>query len=192
MSYEEVAEGILALPLYGASFCRSVLETVRSCDDWQSATIRIQANDGAFNSAPQADIRSATILAEPTVIRLLPDFDDRMTTTIKPLIKEFWGVDLLEHSGTQIVRYLPGGRYLAHVDAGQDMEDRYFSVVCYLNSDFEGGSTWFPHLSYHAIPENGKAILFPARYLHSAEPVIEGEKYVLVTWVVGPAPIRWI
>lgn len=192
MSYEEVAEGILALPLYDASSCRSILASVRRCDGWESATVRVQSDDGGFSSAPQSDVRAATILAEHRVTRMLPDFDDKMTSTIKPLIKQFWGVDLLEHSGTQLVRYLPGGRYLAHVDAGQDMEDRYFSVVCYLNSDFEGGSTWFPNLSYRAIPQSGKTILFPARYLHSAEPVLDGEKYVLVTWVLGPVPIKWI
>lgn len=192
MTYEEIAEGILALPLYDAKTCRSILESVRRSDDWVSATVRLQSDDGRFNSAPQSDVRAATILAEHHVTRMLPDFEDKMATMIKPLIKQFWGVDLQEHSGTQLVRYLPGGRYLAHVDAGQDMEDRYFSVVCYLNSDFEGGSTWFPNLSYRAIPQCGKTILFPSKYLHSAEPVLQGEKYVLVTWVLGPVPIKWI
>ena len=169
-----------------------ILESVKSSGDWESATIRLQSEDGHFNSVPQSEVRSATILAEHHVTRLIPDFNYRLTTTINPVIKQFWGVDLQGHSGTQIVRYLPGGRYMAHADAGQDMQDRYFSVVCYLNSDFEGGTTWFPNLSYRAIPQCGKAIIFPSTYLHSAEPVLEGEKYVLVTWLLGPVPIKWI
>jgi hypothetical protein len=192
MLYDEVARGILALPLYDAGFCRMILESVKSSGDWESATIRLQSEGGHFNSVPQSEVRSATILAEHHVARLMPDFDYRLTTTINPVIKQFWGVDLQGHSGTQIVRYLPGGRYLAHADAGQDMQDRYFSVVCYLNSDFEGGTTWFPNLSYRAIPQSGKAIIFPSTYLHSAEPVLEGEKFVLVTWLLGPVPIKWI
>lgn len=192
MIYEEVAQGILALQLYDASSCQSILESVRRCDEWESATVRVQSDNGRFNSAPQSDVRAATILAEHHVIRMLPDFDHKMTRTIKPLIKQFWGVDLQEYSGTQLVRYQPGGRYLAHLDAGQDMEDRYFSVVCYLNSDFDGGGTWFPNLSFRTIPQSGKTILFPSKYLHAAEPVLAGEKYVLVTWVLGPVPIKWI
>ena len=192
MSYEEVAEGILALRLYDAHSCQSILESVRRYDDWESATVRVQSDDGSFDSRPQSDVRAATNLAGHHMTRMLPDFDEKVTTTIKPIIKQFWGVDLLEHSGTQLVRYLPGGRYLAHLDAGQDMEDRYFSVVCYLNSNFEGGTTWFPNLSYRAIPQSGKTIVFPSRYLHSAEPVLDGEKYVMVTWVLGPVPIKWI
>jgi hypothetical protein len=192
MLYDEVARGIVALPLYDAGSCRTILESVKRSDDWESATIRLQSDDGRFNSAPQSEVRSATILAEHHVTRLVPDFAGRMTTTIRPIIKQFWGIDLHEYSGTQIVRYLPGGRYLAHADAGQDMQDRYFSVVCYLNSDFEGGTTWFPNLCYRALPQCGKAIVFPSKYLHSAEPVLDGEKYVLVTWLVGPVPIKWI
>ena len=192
MLYEEVATGILALPLYDAGACRTILESVKVSGDWESATIRLQADDGRFNSAPQPGVRSATILAEHHVTKLIPDFDRKLTTTISPVIKQFWDVDLHAHSGTQIVRYLPGGRYLAHADAGQDMQDRYFSVVCYLNSNFEGGTTWFPNLGYRAVPECGKAIIFPSTYLHSAEPVVAGEKYVLVTWLLGPVPIKWI
>jgi hypothetical protein len=191
MLYDEVATGILALPLYEAEFCRTILESVKLSGDWESATIRLQSDDGRFNSAP-SEVRSATILAEHHVTRLVPDFAGRLTTAVNPVIKHFWGVDLHGYSGTQIVRYRPGGRYLAHADAGQDMQDRYFSVVCYLNSDFEGGTTWFPNLGYRAIPQCGKAIIFPSKYLHAAEPVLEGEKYVLVTWLLGPVPIKWI
>jgi|SRR6476659_807391 len=192
MPYEEVAEGILSLRLYETAACRSLLESIRGCDQWQSATVRVPSGDGAFNSAPQTDVREATILAEDQVARLLPDFDAKMNRTIKPLIKQFWGVDLLDYSGTQLVRYFPGGHYVPHVDAAQDMEDRYFSVVCYLNSDFEGGSTWFPDLAFRVVPQSGKTIVFPSKYWHAAEPVLTGEKYVLVTWVLGPVPIKWI
>lgn len=192
MSYQEAADGILAVKLYEPSFCQSVLDSIRASDAWENATIRLPANDGGFHSLPQTDVRAATILAEDRFRSVLPDFDNRMATTIKPVIKHFWGVDLVEHSGTQLVRYLPGGHYMAHIDAGQDMENRYFSVVCYLNSDFEGGGTWFPNLSYRVVPESGKAVIFPSKYLHAAEPVLDREKYVLVTWVVGPLPIKWI
>src|SRR5687768_373442 len=64
MLYDEVARGILALPLYDAGVCRTILESIRLSGDWESATIRLQTDDGRFSSAPQSDVRSATILAE--------------------------------------------------------------------------------------------------------------------------------
>jgi predicted 2-oxoglutarate/Fe(II)-dependent dioxygenase YbiX len=66
--------------------------------------------------------------------------------------------------------------------------NRYYSLVCYLNDDFEGGSTRFPALDYAVKPQCGKAILFPSRYLHGGEPVISGQKYILISWITGPIP----
>jgi predicted 2-oxoglutarate/Fe(II)-dependent dioxygenase YbiX len=100
-------------------------------------------------------------------------------------------VKLVETCGTQIIRYRKGGRYVAHTDAGVDYAERYFSVVCYLNDDFTGGLTSFPSLEYSTRPQTGKAIIFPSRYFHCAEPVSSGEKFIFLTWVCGPIPITW-
>jgi predicted 2-oxoglutarate/Fe(II)-dependent dioxygenase YbiX len=100
---------------------------------------------------------------------------------------------LSECQGTQLVRYKPGGHYVPHTDAGADeFANRYFTVLCYLNQDFEGGKTSFPSLNYAATPRAGKALIFPATYLHCAEPVVRGEKLILLSWVCGPVPIRWV
>ncbi len=119
-------------------------------------------------------------------------FDEKIRTIVKPVINEFWGVQLKDYSGTQAVRYRPGGRYSAHQDAAMDLEDRYFTVICYLNHDFQGGQTSFPYLSYAAVPKTGKAIVFPSKYFHCGEPLIAGVKYVIVSWIMGPVPVRWI
>jgi predicted 2-oxoglutarate/Fe(II)-dependent dioxygenase YbiX len=192
IDYKEETAGVIAVPLYQVSACQAVLASVRRLDDWQTATVRVPSIEGSYDSVTQPEVRAASISPSYHLSELFPEFEEEMTTTIKPLIKHFWGVDLREHSGTQLVRYLPGGRYFAHKDAGMDLEDRYFSVVCYLNDDFEGGATWFPHLDYRCVPQSGKTILFPANYLHSAEPVLKGEKYVVVSWLLGPVPVKWI
>jgi hypothetical protein len=62
--------------------------------------------------------------------------------------------------------------------------------VCYLNDDFAGGGTEFTDLDYTVTPMPGKSIVFPARYLHRALPVLAGEKYVAVSWVIRPLPLR--
>jgi hypothetical protein len=192
IAYREEANGILSLSFYKSSACESMLAHVRGLDDWESATIRVHPDEDVYQSVPAPDVRAASILSACHLKQIFSDFDHKMSEIIKPVIKEFWGVRLEEYDGTQLVRYIPGGRYLAHRDTGLDLENRYFTVLCYLNDDFEGGTTAFPHIGYRAVPETGKVLLFPSGYLHAAEPVLKGEKYVLVSWVLGPLPIRWI
>jgi predicted 2-oxoglutarate/Fe(II)-dependent dioxygenase YbiX len=61
-----------------------------------------------------------------------------------------------------------------------------------LNDDFTGGRTLFPTLNYATTPAAGQAIIFPSNYLHGSEPVSRGKKFVLVSWIDGPVPIKWI
>ncbi|MGA8311890.1 MAG: 2OG-Fe(II) oxygenase, partial [Terriglobales bacterium] len=95
--------------------------------------------------------------------------------------------------GTEIVRYSPGGHYVPHKDANElELANRYFTVLCYLNDSFEEGKTSFTSLNFTAAPAAGKTLVFPSRYLHCAEPVTRGEKFVFITWLCGPPPIKWI
>jgi Rps23 Pro-64 3,4-dihydroxylase Tpa1-like proline 4-hydroxylase len=169
-----------------------MLQQMRTHDGWEDATVRVEADEGVYDSVSQRDVRSASILYLGFFSEVMASFDRKIRTTITPLIKNFWSIDLTEYGGTQLVRYTPGGWYETHQDAGADFEDRYFTVICYLNDNFSGGQTQFPYLSHAARPETGKAIVFPSKYFHRAEPVIEGEKYVVVSWMLGPVPIRWI
>jgi len=192
IQYVEEAHGVLAVPLLDKLACKSIIDYARSLGRWENAEIREQITDGVYETVAMPNVRSASILWLACESEVYQQFNEGLDSIIKPLVKEVWEVDLNEHSGTQLIRYQPGGFYHGHPDAGGDFGYRYFSVVCYLNDDFEGGETRFPSLNYSATPECGKAILFPAKYFHCAQPVITGEKYVLVTWVVGPAPLKWI
>ena len=120
------------------------------------------------------------------------DFSEKLGRLVRPAVKELWRVDLTRHSGTHVVRYEPGNYYAAHTDTGMNLLDRYFTVLCYLNDDFEGGQTSFPTLLYSAAPRCGKAVVFPSTYVHRADPVTRGEKYVIVSWMMGAPPSRWL
>ena len=192
VKFKEEAAGILKLSLYERPACEVMLQQMRTHDGWEEATVRVEADEGVYDSVSQPDLRSASILYLGCFSKVMASFDEKIRTIIKPLIKNFWSVDLSDYGGTQLVRYPPGGWYETHQDAGADFEDRYFTVICYLNDNFLGGQTQFPYLSHAARPEAGKAIVFPSKYFHRAEPVIEGEKYVVVAWMLGPVPIKWI
>lgn len=96
----------------------------------------------------------------------------------------------------QILAYGPGGRYIAHADADAWDRDRHrwhrvvdrdVSLLIYLDQDFEGGALYFPRFDYRLQPATGTLVLFPAdaRYAHCAEPVIRGERHVIVSWAAG-------
>jgi predicted 2-oxoglutarate/Fe(II)-dependent dioxygenase YbiX len=192
MQYDEVASGVLTVRLYDPPAASSIVEQVRAHGGWADAQIRSTAAAG-FESRTDADVRTARILEAPAMPRsVLEGFERRLDEVVKPVVNERWRAGLTEHSGTQVIGYGPGGHYLAHIDAGQDYRNRYFSVVCYLNDDFGGGRTLFPSLGLAVEPASGVASVFPADYVHSAEPVTRGEKYVVVTWIVGPTPVDWI
>ena len=192
VKFKEEVAGVLKLSLYERQECKAMLGRMRGHNGWEHATVRVEADGDVYDSVSLPDIRSASVLYLDHFADVMNSFDEKMRTTIKPLIKDFWSVDLAEYGGTQLVRYTPGGWYETHQDAGADFEDRYFTVICYLNDNFAGGHTSFPYLAHAAVPETGKAIVFPSKYFHRAEPVTRGEKYVLVSWVLGPVPIKWI
>ncbi len=82
-------------------------------------------------------------------------------------------------------KYEPGQRFKKHIDGSyirNEEEASYFTLMIYLNDDFEGGETL---IEKHSIkPQKGMALAFYHGIRHSGEPIIEGTKYVLRTDVM--------
>ncbi|MDX1452816.1 MAG: 2OG-Fe(II) oxygenase [Oleiphilaceae bacterium] len=93
----------------------------------------------------------------------------------------------------QLLHYGPGGKYDMHSDSDHfcvssrrfhRFIDRDFSLLIYLNDDYEGGELKFNGLNYRYTPKAGDLVMFPAGHIfsHQAEPVTRGKKYALVSW----------
>ena|SRR6266571_1259455 len=188
---EEVA-GIFQLSLFPPEKCRHFIEKANSLNGWESARVHGGHDDGDVQWVVSSEVRQAAMISLSSLPSVFEQFDATIRRRIIPLVNEAWRLHLQEHGGAQIIRYHPGGHYVAHTDTGPDLDDRQFSVVCYLNDDFSGGVTNFPSLNYSVTPRCGKAVVFPSEYLHRAEPVVRGSKYVLVSWLIGQAPVSWI
>ena len=191
LEYTEEVRGILSLQLYGAEDCAALIEHAREAAAWTRAEVFVPADDGGYSAAVREE-RAASVFAPDAGSEVMRVFEAKMGGVVKPLVKRLWGADLPSHSSTHLVRYGPGHYYREHTDVADEEPYRYFSFVCYLNDDFEGGHTAFPGLGHAVAPRRGKAVVFPSPYLHRAEPVTRGEKYVLVSWLTGRLPIRWI
>ncbi len=189
--YTEEVRGILSLPLYDAEECRALIEQAGAAGAWQQAEVAL-LDEGGYQSAVVSKERSASVFALSAESEAVRRFNAKMEAIIKPLVKCVWGVEMTSHTPAHLVRYLPGDYYHEHTDVTLEDPYRYFSVVCYLNDDFEGGRTAFPDLKHSVAPRRGQAVIFPSTYLHRAEPVTRGEKYVMISWLTGRQPIRWI
>lgn len=192
IEYTEEVAGILGIQLYDAGECREMVEHANETDAWTQAQVSQRAQGDDFNPADRPETRLAQVLAPTENSALRRHFDAKMERIIKPLVRQVWQVDLRQHSETHFVRYAAGHYYNPHSDTGLNRLDRYFTTICYLNEGFAGGHTSFPQLGYSVTPRVGRAIIFPATYLHYAEPILSGEKYILVSWLTGPPPMRWI
>lgn len=86
----------------------------------------------------------------------------------------------------QVLEYHPDQEYKFHHDSSNNPNSkeyhRHISVVVYLNDDFSGGGTQFPHETYKPLP--GYGLIFPSNwcYPHSGQKVLKGKKRVAVTW----------
>lgn len=190
MYFEEI-RGVISLELFDVATCKRMVKFVNARKAWSPAAIGEQSGE-SYGSAVRSEYRSAFAYTPALGSEIRKQFDHKIRTVIRPIMREVWRRDFKRHDGLHLVRYSPGGFYVSHVDAGLDMKDRYFSIVCYLNDGFSGGLTGFPTLDYAFSPQIGKALIFPATYVHRAEPVLHGRKYILVSWLIGADRIHWI
>jgi predicted 2-oxoglutarate/Fe(II)-dependent dioxygenase YbiX len=87
-------------------------------------------------------------------------------------------------------RYEAGDFFQIHADAlpAHNPERRY-SLVLYLSDDFGGGGTIFPTIDRTYKPSAGQGLVFPSHYLHGADPVESGTKYVIVGFLCDKAQL---
>lgn len=134
----------------------------------------------------------------------LPSIDSCLDSLIVDRISLHLGWPSERLEPLHLVRYLPGQEYKPHHDDFPPIMfykpdvsrvsrlhtagNRVSTALVYLNDDFQGGSTYFPHLSLSILPKSGMLIawdnLFPdgsrnPAALHAGEPVISGTKYLI-------------
>ena len=185
------SQGVVSLRLFNPSECQEIVEKLAQLENWNEALVR-HANGRGYDDVRNPDVRLASMPNSADVAWLYHEFELRIDKQIKPLVRKHWKLSLDKQSDTQLLKYEAGGHYRPHRDTGTDLEKRLFSVICYLNEDFEGGRTLFPPLDYAVTPAAGLAVVFPSTYVHGSEPVTTGRKLVLVSWLDGPVPIKWL
>jgi len=104
-----------------------------------------------------------------------------------PLEKDYmnhYGVSCQWHDTYAILKYGAGQFFTNHIDDHKDYPRRV-STVYYLNDNYTGGEINFPRFNITFKPKANQMIVFPSTYVynHSVTPVVEGERYAVVSWL---------
>jgi hypothetical protein len=104
-----------------------------------------------------------------------------------------YGVDKFKYTTLKIQKTLPGqGYHIWHLEHGHEPPEatrRVLAFTIYLNDIKEGGETEFLHQSVRAKPVKGRCVIWPAGfpYLHRGNPPLQGEKYIITSWLLLPS-----
>lgn len=162
----------------------------------------IQLADGRYGTS-KGGAESVEIEGRSSYSAYLVIDDDNVLNSIRKRIAEGLNIPEDHFEYFQCVRYSVGQEYQCHYDTLPDdseagraiLEDggqRKFTLLVYLNDDFEGGQTYFPLLDLLATPEKGHAVLFRNTdddgkvilgSFHAGLPVSKGVKYALNLWI---------
>ena len=68
-----------------------------------------------------------------------------------------------------------------HFDGQDGNMDLAYSLVAYLNDDYEGGEIHFPDQNITVKPKAGSLIMFPSQipYIHEVKPITSGTRYMI-------------
>ena len=95
-----------------------------------------------------------------------------------------YGITCDWHDSYGILKYGEGQFFSNHIDDHKDYHRRV-STVYYMNDNYKGGEINFPRFEITFKPKANQMIVFPSNYVynHSVSPVIEGNRYAVVSWL---------
>lgn len=103
------------------------------------------------------------------------------------------GTSFEQGEATLILRYKGGQEYKPHFDfVRSEQNQRFKTVLVYLNHDYQGGETVFPEIGLSVKARKGDALIFtsalPDRSVdplskHAGMPITGGVKYLCTKWI---------
>ena len=134
---------------------------------------------------------------------LSKDMDNKLIQAINLITEVLTELPTENQEDICIVKYLEGEEYKKHcdyMDGNQTEEgkaemdrggDRVFTVMFYLNDDFEEGGTLFVTPNIEVKPKTGRCVIWKnylggkpnTQSMHAGLPVKEGIKYIGVKWI---------
>lgn len=79
-----------------------------------------------------------------------------------------------------VSKYSDGGRTGVHSDEDYTEDNGIYTVIVYLNDEYNYGEVAFVDYDIMIKPSAGDILIFPSYYRHYSEPVISGYKYISI------------
>lgn len=179
---EPVANVIPVLKVPAAlpeDFCNSIVQHYRESEE------KIQGRAGL--STPTLDESVKRRMHVNADARLAKAIDRILVFSLLPAIERAFDYRVTYRVSYKIGSYSASqkGFFAAHrdnSDAGTTF--RKFALSICLNDDWEGGGISFPEYSPAPLRlDTGDALVFPASLMHKVEPIQQGERFVLLSFM---------
>jgi len=197
MIKEEIAPGIMVYSNVipnSETLCEDIEEGLRSANlFWVPAEVKADKDPGV-----NTDSRDTSTFGVPywgTISDDFTNFQSSFNSTLNNLFfenfdpvekdyKNYFGAAAPWHDAYAVLKYGVGQKFTNHIDDHQDYHRR-ISTTYYINDNYLGGEILFPRFDITFKPKANQMIVFPSTYVynHSVLPVIEGERYAVVSWM---------
>lgn len=147
----------------------------------------------SFVTNPQTGARMPHPIRTSMGTSFGPTQEDLVIRRFNERIAHASGTEVACGEPLHMLRYAPGQEYKPHTDSMPgETNQRVWTVLIYLNAEFEGGATQFPRLDIEFRGAPGEALIFhnvdaegrpdPAS-LHAGLPVTAGVKWLATRWI---------
>ena len=162
--------------------------------NWNAATVK-ESTDPMINKKTRDTStfgisykgKTEDVVGQSLKDAFLNNLNNLFFENFDPIEKDYmntYGIFTDWHDTYGILKYGEGQQFTNHIDDHPSYHRRV-STVYYLNENYTGGEINFPRFNVTLKPKANQMIVFPSTYVynHSVFPVIEGERYAVVSWM---------
>jgi Rps23 Pro-64 3,4-dihydroxylase Tpa1-like proline 4-hydroxylase/peroxiredoxin/GT2 family glycosyltransferase len=187
--FSEMSPALIVPNAFTDEFCEKAIRSFRTGHTFNGTV----GSDKSKAYRPEAKVRIDHIPGKA----LCAELDDKLSRSLFPEIKKFYGFDVRFREQYKVGLY-PGGEdkqgfFVAHRDNfDSPLGYRRLAMTLNLTDEFEGGGLRFPEYGNTVFrPAKGSAIVFPCAMMHEALKVTKGERIILVGFFHGEEEERF-
>jgi predicted 2-oxoglutarate/Fe(II)-dependent dioxygenase YbiX len=175
----------------------AICDHIRNCMDPTSTDLAIKNHLASNNQVHRITDKSQQYVYNTTCSDMLAVHTQMHRASFE--LDKFYGKTVEKWEVPMVRIYPTGGHFGLHVDAILEEDgkkiaymDREYTVIMWMNDDYEGGVLRFPELKVEVPPKIGQMVMFPAdrRFLHEVTQVTKGLRYQVMTWMAVEGGVR--
>ncbi|NVK31711.1 MAG: 2OG-Fe(II) oxygenase [Gammaproteobacteria bacterium] len=171
---ETLGEDVFSFPLVTEAFSEDMIRFAEKQEKWTTDRHKFY---------PTTDVTLKELGLDALYSKILAEFAHPVARWVWGLEDPSWISDIREENF--MARYRAQDQQ--HLSVHHDYAEYTFTVG--LNTDFEGGGTYFPHQEILGNPRGGYATLFPSiTHPHGGRPTTKGTRYIIVSFCSRKAP----